>query len=332
MFSIAIAEGGTEECEERFYKEAPSKWDDYLRQLQCIEGSMEMTIRRDSVYATSTSSKIMDTYSAKFLWQYPSGLFEWYSDGTMDVMTVGNETYGFRLEPGGEGEWTLKSLDKVGQFPKVFSRKVFLSEMTKKQPLPESIDLIGRYVFPCLQLNKKLLPDLLEQKEFVVTDAEQMVDDDTQLIRIRFVYNPPRNSPLSRRLNIRSGEIYLMPDHFWLIKKSEVVCEFDETWTSVTENQYELKGDIPLLSRSTTVNYLYGPERKFRTSREENYYYVVHDSVDKAKFFLSHYGIPEPDFGEHHTGWVRYSLMIVGLLMVGFALWRIYSNRGKNKT
>ena len=49
------------------------------------------------------------------------------------------------------------------------------------------------------------------------------------------------------------------------------------------------------------------------------------------EFTLLHYGLPEPDLGEPRPGPFRYTLAVIGLLMITYALWRMYRQRKGGK-
>ncbi len=48
-------------------------------------------------------------------------------------------------------------------------------------------------------------------------------------------------------------------------------------------------------------------------------------------FTLSHFGLPEPDFGERRVSRFRYILMAVGGLLIVIALWKMYNKRKVQK-
>ena len=51
--------------------------------------------------------------------------------------------------------------------------------------------------------------------------------------------------------------------------------------------------------------------------------------VPDREFTLSHYGFPEPNFGDRRPSPVRYALMVIGMLMIAYALWRMYKKRNE---
>jgi hypothetical protein len=50
-------------------------------------------------------------------------------------------------------------------------------------------------------------------------------------------------------------------------------------------------------------------------------------NIPSARFTLSHYGFPEPDFGERRTNRVRYIIMGIGILMIVIGTWRMIQER-----
>jgi hypothetical protein len=56
---------------------------------------------------------------------------------------------------------------------------------------------------------------------------------------------------------------------------------------------------------------------------------ISFDSINKVEFTLSHYGLPEPDFGERRTNRVRYIVIGIGILMMIIGAWRMIQERRK---
>jgi hypothetical protein len=65
----------------------------------------------------------------------------------------------------------------------------------------------------------------------------------------------------------------------------------------------------------------------------EIYRYAVFrvGNSDKEKFYLSYYGLPEPDFGERRISWIHYAFTAVGVFLIIFALWQMYSKHKESK-
>ena len=57
---------------------------------------------------------------------------------------------------------------------------------------------------------------------------------------------------------------------------------------------------------------------------------IRHRGFPFEEFTLSHYGLPEPDFGDHRPNRMRYIIMAVGLLMIGIGAWRMIQKRREN--
>jgi len=51
------------------------------------------------------------------------------------------------------------------------------------------------------------------------------------------------------------------------------------------------------------------------------------DPKSFERFTLSGYGLPEPDFDEPKTDWFRNTLVIISVLLIAIALWRMWRNR-----
>jgi len=59
-------------------------------------------------------------------------------------------------------------------------------------------------------------------------------------------------------------------------------------------------------------------------------YRLEPSDVQKDEFYLSYYGLPEPDFGGHRQNRIRYIVLGIGLLMLGIGVWRMIQKRREN--
>ena len=62
-------------------------------------------------------------------------------------------------------------------------------------------------------------------------------------------------------------------------------------------------------------------------SDEHSFSWSFGNDLADREFTLSHYGFPEPDFGERHASPIRYALTVIGMLIVVYALWRLNRRR-----
>ena len=131
------------------------------------------------------------------------------------------------------------------------------------------------------------------------------------------------------------GEVFLTTDFFLVtegefyvengtgIEEVQIKVEYDNETYRVPlpkfhycKNSYNLGGDIP--------PGVFVTERRFDLKGTD---------PESSKYFtLSGYGIHEPDFGERQISPIRYVLMAIGILLVVFALWRMYWQHRESKT
>jgi hypothetical protein len=177
-----------------------------------------------------------------------------------------------------------------------------------------------------LLLNPDWLPFIFEENGMQIKKADRIVIDGENSVHITFTYEPSINN---KDALIRKGEIFLLPDRYWLIKKASLMGK--ESSASETllpaevSNVYEDIEGIPLLVRQQIkIEGSNGEKCTIETFRNN----LKKTSVPFSYFTLSHYGIPEPDFdNSRRTNRVRYILIGLGAIMIGIALWRIIQKR-----
>ena len=94
-------------------------------------------------------------------------------------------------------------------------------------------------------------------------------------------------------------------------------------WEESMQCDYNLDGEIPTLV-SKKIKTTYG-DGKF--TEDEFTYNMSKKSFDSTRFTLTHYGLPEPEFGTTGVSWIRWILLAVGLFAIGWGVWRFYRER-----
>ncbi|GHT45341.1 hypothetical protein FACS189454_04660 [Planctomycetales bacterium] len=233
-----------------------------------------------------------------------------------------NKDYEFVLKEPSEGNYNVKSVDKMHKIPEAGNINF---PVLWDSPSPSVEILIARNLVRGLCLSPTdWFPTLFEQPEFQLISAKEVVEGTERLVCVNYQYDPPqRKNQLAR-----SGEVYLLPDHYWLIKKASVkLSEFNGKHlnTQIT-CEYDFESDtLPRLMshKILTVEYDQIVQRNFT-----NYETVT--TVRPEDFTLSHYDIPEPDFdGSQRIRPIRYILIGLGGLLIVLAFWMMYRKHQK---
>ncbi|MDO5576545.1 MAG: hypothetical protein Q4F84_05655 [Fibrobacter sp.] len=184
--------------------------------------------------------------------------------------------------------------------------------------------------FPGLNTMFCFLPSMFAAPGFHLKDAVSVEEDGMKLMKISYSYEPviPKKNNI-----VRGGELFLMEEHDWMIKKGWFECEESGSKTRPVvsiQNKYDFLSDSSfprLLSSKKTVTG--GTEDK--STNTSIYSWQKNEETDKNVFTLSHYGLPEPDFEIRRGRFsaLRYGLMAIGFALVLYAGYRICTGKRK---
>ncbi|MDR0336600.1 MAG: hypothetical protein LBI18_05870, partial [Planctomycetaceae bacterium] len=231
-------------------------------------------------------------------------------------------------------EFTLKKQDinnwiieHIQRHPKDLFQRSFSFPILFENDSRSIEKLIGRNFTRGLMISiADWLPVIFNQPEFHIIDAKKIKENNENLIWIKYDYKPKQR----QNQLVRSGEIYLLPEHYWLIKRAEVVVSESNGRfvNSSISCQYDfVSGNIPRL----VSHKLFIKEYNQTLLRIFSNYEIV-EKINTQEFTLSHYGFPEPDFdNSRRTNHVRYILMGLGIIMILFAIWRMIQKRRERK-
>jgi hypothetical protein len=309
---------------EKFLMEAPVKWKEYLNHFTKLKGSYVEKLRR-----SSAPDKIEITKS-NILCDYPDVLFESENDD-FSYHYCSNEKYSFSLSFQ-DGNTIVDECLLLGKkdIPQRDEWEFPANERNVNRN--SSVNFIVEIVAKGLLLSHKWLPTLINCPDFVIDEIEELSRDGELLVRIKFSNNPKILNDEAYLMNVRHGEVFLYPNHFWLIKSGN--CFFwsddNDSYTIQWTNDYDFtKFTAPqLISQNLEGTYINDPSKKIY--REITYDFQPLQNVESNRFTLSYYGIPEPDFGERRTNRVRYILIGLGLLLITIGAYRLIRMRNEN--
>jgi hypothetical protein len=293
-------------------------WSNYLRQSNTIE--IECSTK------TINNSHVEYSDAAKLVYQQPCSIREIYlSDGSKSVSGC-NEKYSFSLKKNKDADdWVINNLA-----PNALSRQQLLAfpDFTDSS----QIDSTNAFIVPALARGLMVtfvdfLPIIAQKPHFNIDSVEKIVEDDQELIHLTYTYKSP---DAMRNQLVKGGEVWLMPNSYWLIKKAKsfgIEPGKKERPVLTIINEYDKNSDnIPIIKKHTfTLN---SAEYNNVVTEMEFSFVPSASKIPFSRFTLSHYGLPEPDFdNSRRTNYVRYILMGLGGIMIIVALWRMIQKR-----
>ena len=286
-------------------------WKQYLHTLRHVQ----CTIERSEHEGNAVTSKMEAFFDVDF----PCVLGLATNGKRVDVY---NEKYSFALtRTDADGEWTLAQLEKNDKRPSLDSWD-FLPITINISQAQNSYNMVAGLTTAGLRLFPIWFPSLTMSDDFHVLGIERKTEDGLNVVIIKYRFEPDNQSLINSN---RSGEVTLLEDHYYLIKRAkfEYIYNLNPEKRGVADvsNSYDFGSDfsVPIITSQETRFVENGQEYgKIETFSD----YQIPKDTDKKRFMLSHYGFPEPDFGERPIGWARFLLIAVGVLLIIFALGR----------
>ncbi len=221
---------------------------------------------------------------------------------------VRNGVYAFALEQSPENErTTLQFVEKLGVDPAIDAR---VAELEGK---PRNI------IMASFTIGAKLLSQQIESDAFSIQRAYAVSAGDRELVRVEYEYHV--DEPVQgRKYRVTNSFLVCDPAQQWaLIEYGGTSYNYrDESTTvhhTVLRNR-ELIDGIPIAMRaSTTISPYDDPGTMIETVTTID---VTDHDIPKEEFYLSFYGLPEPNFGETWFGtWGWYLIGGIACIAVG---------------
>lgn len=217
-----------------------------------------------------------------------------------------NEDYAFELQRTTEGDRTsLQFVEQIGSDPAVDAKMEAMADRPRA------------YVFTAFWLWEDPLYRLIESKSFRIDRVYSVTSGGADLVRVEFDYRV--NDP-SRDLDYHITDGYLVcdPAREWaLTEYGGTEHDFitkDTLVRSVVLEYGEMVDGVPIAAKtSMTMDSL---ERDYKgkivwTSE------IISRDVPEEEFYLTHYGLPEPNFDQGWFGaWAWYLIAGIGCLIV----------------
>jgi len=303
---------------DEFQKEAPVAWARYVQSMSSISGTV--TVRN------LENGRVTFERSNEYSLLFPFNVKE-YSENEVQIVRCAGPNYSFLLEKRADDQnWQimrLLSYDKPK--PSLADWESALYEDWFNESLLErDFHVVQNELLQGLQLyGHAYLPSLVNLPEFSVKGIYKTTVDGVDKVYIDYEFEPL--DPVKyETLSVRSGSLVL-DRQSWLIESGEFDVELSGIRLRYTvQCSYEANGDsVPKLKQRS----LNTSHRGINFSSVFEFDLETDNTISPSRFTLSHYGIPEPDFGERRISPVRYLLLGIGILMVAFALWQMYRKR-----
>ena|GEM_PF-5093542 len=179
--------------------------------------------------------------------------------------------------------------------------------------------------------------DMVNDENFIFLKIDR-IGEDKKIVSIDFSWKlpsyltPPKVSGID---DIIHGRVELNSHEYWKIEKIYFRTSYNQSnkrGVRYTDNYLEYsetEGGVPYVVRILTYASDTGHGRKELPASIFEVLDIDFTPVPDREFTLSHYGFPEPNFGDRRPSPVRYTLMVIGMLMIAYALWRMYKKRNE---
>jgi hypothetical protein len=314
----------------KFIQDAPIRWKQYLISLKNCEGNIEEKLTRTGdARPMNSESNAYEISQCHFTIFFPNITCCVLEAGKVVQIESSNKRYFFRLNSDGSKNWTISDAEMHTSIPSLGDW--YFPDKRSINWKKFSAYKIADYTSQGLLLAREWLPILIQLDEFKIIKFKSIFENNIRMVQMAYEFEPKNNTVIG----IRSGEIFLMPDNYWLVKRGK--CYFDSPsdingrYSITWENEYTLnKDNIPLLVQRNDFCSL--ADKKETKTWTRTTIFSLNEIFDKnsERFTLSAYGFPEPDFDNSRrtsANRVRYILMGLGAIIIVIALWRMIQRR-----
>jgi hypothetical protein len=314
--SFAFSQTSSDDLIVWMKKDAPDVWRSYFR-------SWNNTKVEYTEIITEKNTQIENNLCSMFL-SYPCMEHQRLDNiNHKERLVVFNRHYRFSLErKQGNEDWGIDYVEPIYDF--LPSEKLDFPALFEKNNVSVELFIGNTFARGFMFSLGDWFPVIFNQPEFRILEVKEVVENNEKLIWIRYDYNPPQRS----NQLLRGGEVFLMPNCFWLIKRADIrLLEPDGTMVNaIISCEYDFSsGAIPYLRSHS----MFIKEYSCMFKRIFANYQIVENASIK-NFTLSHYGFPEPNFDNSRrtsTNRVRNILMGLMTIIIIIALWRMIQRR-----
>jgi len=314
---------------EQVINQATSAWNNYIQILKCCEGNITS---KKLWYKSDGTVSQQEIWSSETISNFPCLVTSTSKNGGKSHVFGLNKKYTFNLTETENQLWEIIDIDSRVNYPQDF--KWDFREWIRPEPFStytaeyRIVDSFAPFFF----VAGLPLPVLIKNPDFKLIELEETINNNCREISISFTYSPENYSPFAP---VRKGTIVLLPDYDWVIKEMTLFLLADQPVDTLSTPvrlsmvfEYDFRGDIPLIKSFSLLSFT--NETLIWSANSEYSINLLSQTNLPSRFTLSHYGLPEPDFGERRTNRIRYIIMAVGLIMIGIGAWRMIQKRREN--
>jgi hypothetical protein len=228
-----------------------------------------------------------------------------------------NPSYAFAIERSPDGKQTsLQFVEKLGVDPTIDAQVAGIEET------PRAIALGAFYLWT------ESLPNLIESDTFSITRVHAVRIDDKELVRVEFEYLA--NDLLGRPdYSVSNGYLVCDPEREWVL--TEYGGNFYRFSNDATTEQNAILehgdrvGELPIATVITRTTKSLKSDYVCESVMSID---IIGRDVPEEEFYLSYYGLPEPNFQQNWFGtWGWYLIGGIGCIVVGAIMIRWRNSR-----
>jgi len=315
---------------DQFFNEAPKKWKEYLGFCGAVEGTIIFNRYDDrGEKIANDSTTICNSFPMNSVQRILPPSNEKAEPNTHLINCFG-KNYWFEIKKNDfeNDNWYVTGFDSFSSSLKADDWKYVMPFQDDQKIKERGLDRIRSHLAVGVQLTRlELLPVLISLPEFEIKSIVEKQIDGTNIVELIYKFEPNDDT---YNFVVRSGKLLLFSDS-WLLKEAEFERSYGDGLVTQNHFFYEYEENssdsFPIIKKLTRKSYY-----KNKHHEHEEFIYSLHKTVDISpnRFTLSHYGLPEPDFGERRTNRIRYIIMAVGLLLIGIGAWRLIQKQREN--
>lgn len=223
-----------------------------------------------------------------------------------ELVHVTNPKYSFTIKRRNKNEdWTIDNVQELN-----------------KGNSDNFIRAMGNSVHGDLYINTISIASLINSEGVEIEAFEEKELDGEPAVYLTLRIKDPESEIDSFYVGYNKVELLFLPKKYGYAPK-EYTSSRNDVCTRVVYDQFQQVGTFFIPSSSQA--FFKPKDEPYENIGSTTVTYAQRD-LKKSEFYLSHYGLPEPDF-TFQINRIRLALVVIGALMVGLGGWRIYRKR-----
>jgi hypothetical protein len=304
---------------DRFYAEAPKRWEDYLRFARTLQITVAVNIY-DGVNRSPNGSILTELKQARGAClcavyrnlpplhvppgkRVPQRVLARRTSSEAEGI---NSSYSFKLNRRSPDKgWIITDVQLPDQSNTFSDKQREFQESHLKD------------VCPCLRLENLWLPTLIQDPDFKITAIQTQEIDGHAAVRFDFDYpKADKDYPGNGGFRIKGGWMVLDPEHDWILR--EYIGHSGSDYTHHKTFLIREGADRhPIVTHST--NQIVGKGEELLETNESEWQTVEQSDVPLEEFTLSAFGLPEPPGTQVGKSRLHLWIALSGMVCLGIA-------------